>query len=127
MVAVTVVVVLVVVVLLELGHARLDLAAAQDALGRQEPLDRGEPALVVAPVAVRAAVLVLPLRDLGDQLLPEALPLEGVALREGDCNAERAALPGRLEDELAVRARRRRCALRIGRECGRDRALRAHG
>src|ERR671934_185592 len=102
-------VVLVLVVLLELGHARRDLGLLQQAVGEQDVLQGGEPALVVAPV------LALPGADLGDQLLPKALPLESVSLRQRDGDSERTALPRLLEDELAVRARRRRRALDVDR------------
>src|SRR5579859_3411273 len=97
MTVVVVVVVLVLVVLLELGHARLDLGLVQQAVGEEDALQGGQPALVVAPV------LALPGADLVDQLLPEALPPEGVALRQCDRDSERTALPRLLEDELAVR------------------------
>src|ERR1051325_4322221 len=97
---VVMVVVLVLVVLLEFGHARRDLSLAQQAVGEQDALQRGEPSLVVAPAPA------LPSADLGDQLLPEAVPLERVSLRQRDGDSERSTLPRLLEDELAVRARR---------------------
>src|SRR4029079_2430875 len=104
-VMVVVVVVLVLVVLLDLGHARLDLGLVQQAVGEEDALQGGEPALVVAPP------LAVPGADLADQLLPEPLPFEVVALGQRDGNSERAALPRLLEDELAVGPRRRGRAL----------------
>src|SRR6266849_5997965 len=112
-VMVVIVVVLVLVVLLELGHARLDLGLGEQPVGEENVLQRGEPALVVTPTDIVRAVLALPCADLGDQLLPEALPRQGVALRQSHGNPERAALPWRLEDELPVGPRRRRRAFDI--------------
>src|SRR5438034_1098383 len=121
-------VVVVLVVLLELSHPRLDLCAVEHAVGEEEPFDRSEPALVVAPAGVRAlAVLALPGRDLRDQLAAEPLPLEGWALRQCHRDPEGAALPRLVEDKLAVRARRRRGASRVCGECVRNRARPRHG
>src|SRR5262249_40946902 len=102
-------VVVVMVVLLDLDHARLDFALVEQPVGEQNVLECGQPPFVVPPPPS------LPTADLRDELLPEALPLERVVVRERDGHAEGAALPGRVEDELAVRARRRRGALDVNR------------
>src|SRR5262245_63486441 len=81
--------------------------------GRAEPL-RGEqalegrlPARVVAPRPggrPRGALVA----DLLDQEPAELLPLEDARLAEGQRQPEETALPGGLEDQLAVAARRGR-------------------
>ncbi len=120
-------VVLVHVVLRELRHPGVDLALLEQPVGEQDLLQGREPALVVAPPRrVPLPVLVLPGRNLGYQLRAEALPLERVALRQRHRDAERAALPGRLEDELPVRPRRRRRRPRVGDERIGDRLRPAH-
>src|SRR6185369_12390435 len=68
--------------------------------GREEPLERDLPALVVAPLApLRPA---LPLGDGGDQVLPELVPVENARLMERHGQAEEPALQRRGEDQLAV-------------------------
>src|SRR5260370_1019900 len=64
-----------------------------------------------AAVVMRAAVL--PVADLGDQELPEVLPVDAARLAQGQRDAECPALPGCGEGELAVVPGRGRGAGRV--------------
>ena len=82
----------------------LDLLCRQHSGLQHEALQRCEPALVVL-VALAFRVFSFPDCDLVDQAAAERLPVELLLLDEADGHAERACLPGRFEDELAVGAR----------------------
>src|SRR5206468_256330 len=73
-----------------------DLGERRDAALDHEPLERGEPAVVVR----RAGACP----DLGDQALLELSPRDPKALDDAERHAERSSLPRRFEDELTVAA-----------------------
>src|SRR5579871_5796912 len=125
MVVVVLVVVLVLCLVPDHLHARLDLPLGEQPPLQQQPLERGEPALVVAPLAALVGA-ALPGGDLGDQRLAEPLPGERLPLGERERDPEGAALPGGGEHELAVRARRRRRPGGLLRERSGERARAAH-
>ena len=83
-----------------------------------EPLERGEPAIVVR----RAGACP----DLGDQALLELSPRDPKALDDAERHAERSSLPRRFEDELAVAARKGRRARHL-RDLGGGTSLDRHG
>lgn len=72
-----------------------DLVNGDDAALDEQPLERVVPALVVAP-------------GVPDGPGPEFLPLDDAALAQRHREPERAALPRRVEDKLAVPAGQRR-------------------
>ena len=84
-----------------LGGAGVELLGGDHAAVEQQPLERRQPALVVAGVVP----VLLGRRDLGDQTVPEIVPGVQLVVAQGDRHAEDAPLPGRLEDQLAVLAR----------------------
>src|SRR4029453_16159688 len=85
---------------------RLDV---DDAEIVQQGFERLGPSFVIA-VALAVGVVRLPAADRGDQPSLELSPREAVGFHERHGDAEQAALPGRVEHHLAVRARRRRGA-----------------
>ena len=76
---------------------RVELDLGHYALFEHDALQRIEPALVVRP----AANVILVLGDLRDEERAEALEVDRAGVVEGNGDAERAALPRGLEDELA--------------------------
>src|SRR5215469_3526206 len=76
------------------------------------PLQRPQPALVVAP-ALTGGMGGLPRGDLADQRLPEVLPVDAPGVMERERHPERPALPRRGEDQLTVVPGRRGRARRI--------------
>src|SRR5262249_44029152 len=80
-------------------------AGVDQALGAGRPLQRAEPALVVAP-ALSGRIGCLPVTDLADQRLAEVLPVDQSGLVERQRQPERPALPRRGEHQLAVVTRR---------------------
>src|SRR6185437_567615 len=92
-----------------------------------QALESGEPAPVIAPL-VAEIVAGLPRRDVGDQVLPEVLPVDTARIRQRDYETERLALPRRGEHQLAVVTRRCRGPGGIEQVCGvRATALTGHG
>src|SRR5215475_10435686 len=88
---------------LELICGLVELAGGDEALRGEEPLERGEPHLVV----LERSLLALGEGDFRDQGLPELLPRERASLGQRHRHAERPSLPGLSEHELTVPARHR--------------------
>src|SRR5438876_11024014 len=74
----------------------------------EQLLEGREPALIVAPSRVSPPIVALPIGDLGDQPLAELLPLEEARLVQRHGEAKEPRFPGRVEDQFAVLAGRRR-------------------
>src|SRR5215472_7602449 len=82
-------------------RAVVELGAADQPFLGEQALERGEPTLVVAQRLRPLAHA----RNLVDEAPPELLPGVVTLVVEGHGHPEHAALPGRLEDQLAVLAR----------------------
>src|SRR6266496_1593627 len=98
-------------------RAVLQLLRRDEALVLQQPLEGGEPALVVA----RVLAARFGLGDLGDQLALELFPTVDAGSVEGDGHAEDAPFPRLLEHQLAILARDSRGPIHVGDEpvrCG---------
>src|SRR6266496_3151219 len=108
-------------------HPGLQLLGRYQAALADQPLQGPQPAPVIAPVVLRR-VACLPGSDLGDQALPEVLPVDPPGLLQRQREAEGLALPRRGEDQLAVIPGRSRRAGRVEQVAGvRTAAGIAHG
>src|SRR5690242_1117970 len=85
----------------ELLGAVGQLAGVHQALGGGRPLQRAQPALVVAP-ALPGRMGRVPVADLADQRPAEVFPVDQAGLAEGQRQAKRPALPRRGKHQLAV-------------------------